>query len=243
MPEVLEIKPLKDKHLKLIMLESEFPIDWWFDAPKNIKEDLIWTFHLISKEYLELVEKLIEKYEPDIALEERGMRDESLNPNDPLVSLFKKKNIPFKLADISQNASDYLAAALEEHRDSIRKLEERIREISEKRRSNIEIDFNFQQLLLWKEYLQRDFDEQEDSVRFKVREAWMMMNIINLAKEVKTKKLKGLFICDLRHFNGIEKLANELGVETEQIKLKRTLKIEDLIEEFEDEIEIEFNKT
>jgi len=243
MPEVLEIKPLKDKHLKLIMLESEFPIDWWFDAPKNIKEDLIWTFHLISKEYLELVEKLIEKYEPDIALEERGMRDESLNPNDPLVSLFKKKNIPFKLADISQNASDYLAAALEEHRDSIRKLEERIREISENRRSNIEIDFDFQQILLWKEYLQRDFDEQEDSVRFKVREAWMMMNIINLAKEVKTKKLKGLFICDLKHFNGIEKLADELGVETEQIKLKRTLKIEDLIEEFEDEIEIEFNKT
>ena len=117
------------------------------------------------------------------------------------------------------------------------------KEISENRRSNIETDFDFQQILLWKEYLQRDFDEQEDSVRFKVREAWMMMNIINLAKEVKTKKLKGLFICDLRHFNGIEKLADELGVETEQIKLKRTLKIEDLIEEFEDEVEIEFNKT
>ena len=243
MPEVLELKPLKDKNLKLIMIESEFPIDWWFDAPKNVKDDMIWTFHLISKEYLELVEKLIEKYEPDIALEERGMRDDFLNPTDPLVLLFKKKNIPFKLADISQNASDYLGSALEEHRESIRKLEERITEINENRQVKLETDFNFQQLLLWKEYLQRDFDEQEDAVRFKVREAWMMMNIINFAKNVNAKKLKGLFICDLRHFNGIEKLANELGIETEQIKVKRTLKIADTIYEFEDKVEIEINKT
>ena len=71
----------------------------------------------------------------------------------------------------------------------------------------------------------------------------MMMNILNLAKEIEGKTLRGLFICDLRHFNGIEKLANELGVETEQIKIKRTIKTEEVMEEFEDEVEIEIDKS
>ncbi|MFX0069719.1 MAG: hypothetical protein ACFFAO_01385 [Candidatus Hermodarchaeota archaeon] len=237
MPEVLELKPLKKKHLKLIMIESEFPVEWWFEAPKKAKEDLIWNLHLISKEYLGLVEGLIEKYQPDFAMEERGMRDEGLNPKDPLVKLFKDKNIPFKLGDISENASNYLSAALDEHKESIKKLEIRIREIIEKNGGVPENDELFQQLLLWKEYLHHDYEEQEDDVRYKVREAWMMMNILNLAKEIDGTKLKGLFICDLSHFNGLDKLANELGVETEQIKIKRTIR--EIEREREDEIEIE----
>ena len=77
MSRVLELKPLKEKHLKLIMVESEFPIDWWFEAPQEIQEDLIWNLHLISKEYLQLIESLIEKYKPDFALEEKGLREKS----------------------------------------------------------------------------------------------------------------------------------------------------------------------
>ena len=237
MPEVLELEPLKKKYLKLIMIESEFPIEWWFEAPKKEKEDLIWNLHLISKEYLELIEGLIEKYHPDFALEERGMRDDLLNPNDSLAALFKEKDIPFKLADISENASNYLSAALDDHRDSIQKLEKRIRELFEKNGGVPEEDYIFQQLALWKEYLYRDYEEHEDEIRYKVREAWMMMNILNLAKEIDGKKLKGFFICDLKHFNGLDKLANELGVETEQIKIKRTIK--EVEREREDEIEIE----
>ncbi len=236
MPEVLELEPLKKQHLKLIMIESEFPVEWWFEAPKKAKEDLIWNLHLISKEYLGLIEGLIEKYHPDFAMEERGMKDETLNPNDPLVRLFKEKGIQFKLADISENASDYLSAALDDHKESIKKLEIRIREIIEKNGGVPEEDEFFQQLFLWKEYLHRDYDEQEDEIRYKVREAWMMMNILNLAREIDGKKLKGLFICDLRHFNGLDKLANELGVETEQIKIKRTIK--EIEREREEEIEI-----
>lgn len=239
MPEVLELKPLKEKYLKLIMVESEFPIDWWFDTPQEVKEDFVWNLHLISKEYLDLIEALIEKYKPDFALEERGMRDETPNSNDPLAKLLKEKEIPFRLADISENASDYLSAALSGHRESVKKLEARIKEIIKKNGRVPKQDELFQQLVLWKEYLRRDYDEQEDAIRYDVREAWMMMNILNLAKEVDRKKLKGLFICDSRHFNGMEKLAEDLGVETEQIKVKRTIKMEDVEKELEGEIEVE----
>lgn len=243
MPEVLELKPLKEKLLKLIMVESEFPIDWWFEVPKEKKEDLIWNLHLISKEYLELIESLIEKYKPNFALEEKpNFWVDPLNSNDPLKALFESKGIPFKHADISENAEFYLSAALDEHRETLQKLEERIKSLIEKNGGKPSDDELFQKLTLWKEYLQKDYDTQEDEIRYRVREAWMMMNTLNLAKEIEGKKLKALFVCDLRHFNGLEKLANDLDIETEQVKIKRTIKTQELEEEFEDDIEINLSK-
>jgi hypothetical protein len=238
MPEVLELKPLKKKHLKLIMVECEFPIDWWFEAPKEKKEDIVWNLNLISREYIALIEGLLKKYQPNFVLEERpNSWDYRANQNDPLKMLFGKFNIPFKHADISENAEAYLSAALEGHREALQKLENRIREIIEEKGSVPENDPFFQELILWKEYLKRDYDDQEDEVRYKVREAWMMMNVLNLAKTIEGKKLKGLFICDLRHFTGLEELADQLGVETEQIKIKRTIKT--IEKEIEKDIEVE----
>ncbi|MFX1239487.1 MAG: hypothetical protein ACFFAS_05035 [Promethearchaeota archaeon] len=238
MPKVLELKPLKKKHLKLVMVESEFPVDWWFEAPKKVKEDLVWNLHLISKEYLDVVENLIDKYKPNFGAEETPTNwYESPNKVDPLEKLFKLKGIPFLYVDIDDNARDYLSAALEEHRIAIKKLEKHIREEITTKGKIPEDDEWFQKLIIWKEYLEQDYTKQEDDVRFNIREAWMMMNIINLAKEVEGTKLKGLFICDLRHFNGIEKLCTDLGIDLEKIKIKRTIKTEE-IEELEKDVEI-----
>ncbi|MFX1273698.1 MAG: hypothetical protein ACFFBP_11425 [Promethearchaeota archaeon] len=240
MPKVLELKPLKKKHLKLIMVESEFPVEWWFEAPKRAKEDLVWNLHLISKEYLQVIEELINKYKPDFGTEEKPANwDDSPNQIDPLEELFKLKNISFQHVDIDDNARDYLSSALDEHRSTIKKLENRIREIMEKNGVIPENDELFQRLVLWKEYLEQDYEQQEDEVRYNIREAWMMMNIINLAKNIDGTKLKGLFICDLRHFNGIEKLASELNIDIEKIKIKRSIKTEDVEEELEKNVEIE----
>jgi len=243
MPEVLELKPLKDKHLKLIMIESEFPIDWWFNVPEEKKEDLVWSLHLISKEYLQLINNLTDKYLPHFALEEKpNFWDDSLNPNDPLKTLFKKKGIRFKHADISENAEFYLSAALDEHRYMLETLKKRIREIITENGSAPSENVLFQQLVLWKEYLKQDYDLQEDQIRYEVREAWMMMNILNLAKEINGKKLTGLFICDLRHFDGLDKLANDLDIDTERIKIKRTIKTAEIEKVYEDDIELEISK-
>ncbi len=116
-------------------------------------------------------------------------------------------------------------------------MEKRIREEITKQGKVPEQDEWFQKLVIWKEYLERDYATQEDEVRYNVREAWMMMNIINMAKDVDGTKLKGLFICDLRHFNGIEKLCTDLGIDIEKIKIKRTIKTEEL-EELEKDVEV-----
>ncbi|MFX1328425.1 MAG: hypothetical protein ACFE91_09880 [Promethearchaeota archaeon] len=242
MPEVLELKPLKNKSLKLVLVESEFPIDWWFEIPKNLKEDLFWNLHLISKEYLQLVDALIEKYKPNFALEERpNIWKNDLNSNEPLRLLFKNRKIPFDYADISENAELYLSSALDEHRIHIKNLEKRINEIMRNKGKIPENDDIFQRIVLWKEYLKQDYDSQEDEIRYKVREAWMMMKILNVAREREGDKIIGMFICDPRHFNGFEKLSEELGIEIEQVRIKRTIKAEHVEQVFEKELEVDLS--
>ncbi|MFX1431230.1 MAG: NAD(P)-dependent methylenetetrahydromethanopterin dehydrogenase [Promethearchaeota archaeon] len=225
--EVLEIKPLKNKSLKLVLIESEFPIDWWFEASAQKKHDLVWNLHLISKEYLNLIENLIAKYNPAFAVEEKGSRwEDTISHNDPLETLFRENNIPYKMVDISENAESYLSSNLDEHRNLIKQLIKSIelaKKNSEEKR--LKDDLDFQRMVLWKEYLQQEHDIQENEIRYNVREAWMMMGILKFAKQMIEKKLKAFFICDSRHFEGINKLTEELGIETEKIKIKRSAKI------------------
>ncbi len=221
--EVLELSPLNKKSLQLILLESEFQIDWWFDATEQDKQDLIGDLRLISKEYLGMVGDLIEKYEPDFGVEENGSRaEETPSQDDPLYSLFKAKNIPFQTVDISENAELYLSSALGDHKTLLEQISEKIEEMRKEAGGIPKDNFKFQRLLVWRKYLTQQYGIKEDEVRYEVREAWMMMRILNIAKSLEKKKQKALFICDERHFEGISKLADELGIKVEQIKVERS---------------------
>lgn len=225
--KVLELKPLKTKNLKLVLIESEFPIDWWFEATAQKKHDLVWNLHLISREYLNLIENLTVKYHPDFAIEEKGSRWEDIISNEDLLeSLFRENKIPYKMVDISENAENYLSSNLEAQRVLIKKLIKSIEDSKEnKDKKVLKDDFEFQRMVLWKEYLQQEYDFQENQIRYNVREAWMMMGILKFAKQMIEKKLIAFFICDSRHFEGIRKLTEELGIETEEIKIQRSAKI------------------
>lgn len=225
--EVLELKPLKNKNLKLILIESEFPINWWFETSAQKKHDLVWNLHLISKEYLNLIKELIDKYNPDFVLEEKGSRwEDTISPDDPLESLCRENKIPYKMVDISENAENYLSSNLEDLRTSIKQLTKLVKDI---KKSNDNLypkdDFEFQRLFLWREYLQQEYNLQENEIRYNVREAWMLMKILKFAKKMVEKKLKAFFICDSGHFKGITSLTRELGIETEEIKIKRLARV------------------
>ncbi|MEJ2277102.1 MAG: hypothetical protein P8Y70_05040 [Candidatus Lokiarchaeota archaeon] len=229
MVDVLELKPLKKKNLNLYLVESEFPIDWYFEKKKNAhnkEDDLIWNLNIVSKEYLNLVEDYLEKYNPDFVVEEKGDRSENFPNNDPLKRLIEEKNIAYHLVDISQNAEDYLRATLDQHRYLIEQLEMKIKYLIDKNGGIPENNELFNQLILWKKYLEDEYSDQENEVRYKVREAWMMMKIVNLARKLKKEKLKGLFICDARHFEGIKDLSQDLNVKTTEIKLKKQVMVE-----------------
>lgn len=228
MPEVLELEPLKKKKLKLIMIESEFPIEWWLELPEQEKHDSIMNLHIITNEYLGLISDLIEKYHPNFTVEEKGSHwEDKLSDDDLLQSLFRERYISYNLVDISENAEGYLSVELDKHKSFIKQLSKRIHEMTNQKGGILRENFDFQQITAWKQYLQQDYDRQENEIRFKVREAWMMMKILNIAREFKENKLKAFFICDVSHFEGIEDLATELGIETEQIKLNRSMKLVD----------------
>ncbi|MFW9818837.1 MAG: NAD(P)-dependent methylenetetrahydromethanopterin dehydrogenase [Candidatus Thorarchaeota archaeon] len=225
--EVLELKPLKNRSLKLVLIESEFPIDWWFEASAQKRHDLVWNLHLISREYLNLIENLIAKYNPDFAIEEKGSRwEDTISNEDLLQTLFRENDIPYKMVDISETAENYLSSNLEEQRVFIKQLIKSIEDIKKKNEKKfLKDDFEFQRIVLWKEYLQQEYASQENEIRYNVREAWMMMGILKFAKQMIRKKLSAFFLCDPRHFEGIRKLAEEIGIETEEIKIKRSAKI------------------
>ncbi len=229
--EVLELIPLKRSDLKLILIESEFPIDWWFEAPAEKKHDLAWNLHLISKEYLDLIKNFIEKLHPNFAVEEKGSRwEEVISQDDPISVLFKNYNIPYQMIDISENAEGYLYTSLDEHRSLLKQFKPVFNDHSNLRKDMFKNDSDFQRALLWNQYLKQEYDEQENEVRYKVREAWMMMMIMNKARESKSKNITAFFICDARHFNGIKQYAEELGVEIEEIKITRTPQIGTTVE-------------
>lgn len=224
--EVLELKPLKKSKLKLVLIESEFPIDWWFESSAQKKHDLVWNLHLISKEYLDLIETLIKKYQPNFVTEEKGSRwEDVLSQNDPIATLLKKYDIPYQIVDISENAEGYLYMNCSEYRSLIKQLEKSINNYTTSGESVIQNEFEFQRIILWKEHLQQEYNSQENEIRFEIREAWMMMKIMKLAKKIERKNITAFHICDSRHFEGIMKLTEELGVVAESIKIKRESKV------------------
>ncbi len=226
--EVLELKPLKKKQLNLIILESEFPIEWSLTEIPYNEENFILNLDIVSKEYLSLLEDYIYHYQPDFSVEEKGIYKNS--HSDPIKKLFEKKNIPYERIDISENATDYLRASLDDHILYFSIIENHINEIIMKNGGKSPEDSTiFEQLIIWREYLKREYKKEENEIRYNVREAWMMMKIINIAKSFKKEKLNALFICDSSHFRGIDELSEKLNIETKIIKIEKKVSLNDEI--------------
>jgi hypothetical protein len=218
--KVLELKKLK-KSLKLALLESEFPIDWWLEPTMKNKSNKVSNLGIMSKEYLNLVEKLIQKYKPNFVVEEQGIRSsDDMHYEDAFVDLFRKYKIPYKMVEISENALGYLSCTIEDNKSLLKEYKGEIKRLKDQGGVHPN-NFNYQQLISQSEYLQEEIERQEDEIRLKIRENWMMMDILELAREQEEEKLVGLFICDKSHFDGIEKITTELGIEIDKIMINK----------------------
>jgi methylene-tetrahydromethanopterin dehydrogenase len=222
--KALELEPLSKKKLRLVMMESEFSIEWWIEPPPKEERDLFSSFRIVSKEYIKFVEDLIQQYTPHFAVEEKGLRtrDEFLYDN-PLLEVFTQAGIPYQWVDISENALGYLLSTLEDRKNLLKGIKSELGKIFNKE-SKISDNVYLQQLINWGNYLQTDYKREEAEIRFKVREAWMMMGILELAQKREEKELTVLIICDKDHFEGITNLAEGLGIDVVAINLKKAFK-------------------
>ena len=218
--QVLELKPLKNKKLKLILIESEFPIDWRFN--EEFKQDgLLENFFFISREYIEFIEKFVNENKLDFVIEDKVLRDDKLKGDeDEFESIFKRAGITYETVGIPEYALNYLSSPIINKKELVKKFSIEISEY--KKRGQVHYnDPHFQQLVIWYQYLKDEIKKEEKELEFKVRESWMMMGIIEIAKNTQKKEITGAFICDKRHFDGILFLANELNVVIEIINIQK----------------------
>ena len=231
--KVLELKPLKEKKLKLILIESEFPIDWALELPKS-DVGILGELFFVSKEYMNFIENLTEKYHPDFVVEDMGMRSNNeVSPEDEFGAIFRERGIPYNYVNIPDYALNTISAPLIDKKAFIKKISDEIERYKSMGRVHYN-DPHFQQLVIWKEFLKEDYKTQEDEIRYKIRETWMMMAILELARNQKNGNIKAFFICDKKHFDGVVFLALELGIEIEIINIEKVARNFDEISSIKD---------
>jgi methylene-tetrahydromethanopterin dehydrogenase len=222
--QVLELKPLKNKKLKIILVESEFPVDW--SVQKSNKENgIIDNLYFVSREYMDFIKELIKQYNPDFAVEDKGLRESEalVEDEDEFASIFKREGILYNMVGIPEYALNHISSPLLNKKELLKKFSDEIDKYKEMGRVHHN-DIRFQQLSVWRQYLKDECKLEEEEMRFKVRESWMMMGVLEIAKKIDKYNVIGLFICDKRNFDGIVFLADELNIQHELVSVRKVVK-------------------
>jgi methylene-tetrahydromethanopterin dehydrogenase len=218
--KVLELEPLKKKKLELVLVETEFPVQWTVEKPAAAQDE--WNLRLSSDAYVSAVDGLVEKHKPAFAAEELGMRTlDEFNYDNHLVDVFSKRGIPYVPVDIEESALGYLTSTLDPLITLNKTLLEEAGRIKAAEDTS-EIP-RMRDILVHSEYLSADIAAEVETIRTKIREAWMMMGILDQASKIDSASINGMFLCDASHFDGIVGLADQLGVGTTKISMKKSV--------------------
>ncbi len=222
--ETLEVTPLKDKKLVTLMIEKEYNEPFWLSIPPpNQPSQKPRAFSRPSIAFQNFLEKLIKKVKPDFATEELGMRSvEDFYENNVLAKLFERNKIPFYPIDIDENAKSYLALQMDEKKILRDRILQALDEISKEKGESKESSLKEEYLVAYGQYLQSELEEQEREASFPVRESWIVMKILNNAREVNSNgEITCLHISSPEHTDGVKKLLQSLDSKVETVKVSK----------------------
>jgi len=222
--KTLEIKPLKNKKLAVLIVEKEYNEPFWLVEPSSSQPSQ--KRHPLSRPSIafhSFLDKVIKKVNPDLATEELGMRSVKEFYEDNVLSiLFERNKIPFYPADIDENARAYLTFYVDEKKLLRDRVLEALTRMSNKEGETKETSIKEEYLVAYGQYLQGELEEQEREVSFPVRESWIVMNILDNAREMNTKEeITCLHISSPEHVDGVKKLLESLDVTVETLKLSK----------------------
>ena len=181
--KVLEVKPLENKSLTVMIQEKEYnePFDL-FAKSSSAKPNALQALQKPSIGFYRFVENVVAKVNIDFVTEELGNRSQKeFFEDNILANVFQKSSIPFFPVDIESDAKTYLESAFDKKtslRDDIIKNIEAINK--QKSGDYTERDY----LVAYGQSLQSEIEEQEREVNFSIRESWMVMDILDHAREI-----------------------------------------------------------
>ncbi|NWF86667.1 hypothetical protein HXY32_02490 [Candidatus Bathyarchaeota archaeon] len=221
--KALEVTPLKDKKLNVLIIEKEYNEPFWIIEPSSSNQRVIHSLYRPSIGFHKFLENIITKVNPDFATGELGLRSQKeFHEDNILAQIFQKNNTSFFPVDINANAKTYLETCLAKTRELRDQVLKALDNLSKQKAENsIEKEY----LVAYGQSLQRELEEQEHEISFPIRESWIVMEILDQARELNTKKeeITCLHISSPEHVQGIRQLLETLDVKVEVVKLSKKI--------------------
>ncbi|MCW3997243.1 MAG: methylenetetrahydromethanopterin dehydrogenase [Candidatus Bathyarchaeota archaeon] len=216
--KTLEVTPLEKKKLNVLIMEKEYNEPFWIAEQKTSNN--LGAIYKPSIGFFKFLENVVAKVNLDFATDELGMRSQEDFEKNILSELFRKDNIPFFAVDIDPNARTYLASALDEKIELRNKTIKTIERLSKKKEKDETMEKEY--LVAYGQNLQSEIEGVEHEAIFSVRENWIVMGILDQAREIKGKKeINSLHICSPDHCASIKKILESLNVKVEVAKLSK----------------------
>jgi methylene-tetrahydromethanopterin dehydrogenase len=221
--ETLKLKPLKDKKLTVLIVEKEYNEPFWLIDPVNKSSNELNPLQKPSIALTSFLDKLIKKVQPDFATEELGMRSlEEFNDNNDLSPLFKKNEIAFYPADLDENARSYIAQQLDDKKQQRDQIIKALNKHHTKESKSKESITEEEYMIAYGQYLQSELEKQEMEISFPVRENWIVMKILDTARNIKSnKEILSVHISSPEHVKGVTALLEKSNVTVETISVSK----------------------
>jgi methylene-tetrahydromethanopterin dehydrogenase len=222
--KALEIAPLKDKKLTVIIIEKEYNEPFWTLEPtRSSNSGMLQSLFKPSVGFHEFMENMVKRMKPDFVTEELGMRTEKeFFEDNVLAQLFKKDSIPYFYVDIDENAKAYLATSIDKKRELRDGLLKTLAKLPKQK--GVEDAVKEEYLVAYGQCLQLELEEQEKEIAFPVRESWFVMGILDHVKEAVSKEEATCFhLSSPEHVEGIKKLLESVDVQVETLKLSKEI--------------------
>ena len=222
--ETLKIEPLKDKKLTTLLVEKEYNEPFSLIKPTDQYDELD-SLRKPSIALIGFLEKLIKKVKPDFATDEQGMRSlADITKNNELSLLFKNNQVDFYPVDIDENAKSYISMQLVEKKQLRDQIIQSLDKHHKTKQDNKDSGMEEQYMIAYGQYLQNEIEELEKETNFSVRENWIVMKILDVAKNIKSnKELISIHICSPEHAKGVSKLLEKMGVSVETISINKEI--------------------
>lgn len=250
----LEIAPLKEKILNVIIVQKEYSEPFWLIEPQNngTPKNMLSSVFRPSIAFCNFLEKLVEEVNPDFATEEQGNRTVvKFSENNVLTQLFQKRGIPVFAVDIEEDARGYLVSSLEEKKQLRERIVEALKNSSSKKDGTQTIEEEY--LMAYGQCLQQEIEEVEREIKFSVRENWIAMEILENAGKIEKEEITCIHVSSPEHVSGVKKLLEAVDVEVETIQPTKKLlftykkappeEIEDLLKSMQIQIKPVIKKT